>query len=529
MSPGAASVVAAAAGDGSGNAGDMSMPSDPSAAAAVFAFFEWSLNANMDASAGEHQAAFPPVPQVPVLDPMLQLSSPFPSSSVGAPVACLAAEDDLAMNMTDLALLHYFTTNTASELNPWHTGLQEWWTHEVPRVAFRYPFVMRALLALAGLHVAYHAQQKQQEASSPVATTTSTTTNTTTAGSSSSSSSAAAAAGIPMVGMGSTAPRHAAASAPSPGDSYHSSTSPEATTRAFHISRAIEQHKLAGQTASSMLLDLNRSTSAPMYVFSVVTLIISMAMPRPPGAVYSWDSTGVPEWARLMHGVRTISELGAAWRTEGDMLCGTFNEKVLPRALQREQRELQMRRRRGPLPGIGNSPGATAGSSSHDFDFDFGGSNKRRSRWYLMHEPPLAPMRELVLSGALDAAKDVEDDAAEVRQLCVNALDNLQDVFQSFLDHGESVQTVRLIFAWLCQVDQLFFDSLSRHNPHCLLLFSYFGVLLHWTDRAWWMEGWGPHIVDSISNILGGAADMPARFKEWLRWPREQIGLPSLG
>lgn len=530
MSPGAASVMAptptsAHAGDGS--VGDMSMPPDPSAAAAAFAFLEWSLNATRDGPVvGDPQAAFAQMPQAHALDPMFDVS-PFPQP-LGAPVACLAAEDDLAMNMTDLSLLHHFTTSTACELNPWHTGLQEWWIHEVPRVAFRYPFVMRALLALAGLHVAYQSQQRQQQqASSPAATTTA------TAGASSASASGAAApAGIPMVGIG-TGP------AASPSESYHSGMQSDAAERAFHISRAIEQHKLAGQTASSMLLDLNRSTSAPMYVFSVVTLIISMAMPRPQpaAAVRSWGSVGVLEWVRLMRGVKTIADLGETWLTEGDMLLGTFNEKVLPRALQREQREQQMRRGRATMSGFaafsargssGGGSSTTTATSTTTSGTTTATGNKRRSRWYLMHEPPLTQMREAVLSGHLDAA-DGSEDAAEVRQLCVKALDNLQHVFQSFLDHGESVQTVRLIFSWLCQVDQLFLDSLSRHNPACLLLFSYFGVLLHWTDRAWWMEVWGPHIVESISSILGGAADMPAQFKEWLKWPREQIGLPSLG
>lgn len=513
----AGSSIAAGAGPG----GDSSLLPAENSAAAAFAFLEWSLNGNKAAAAAA--AGSQPVSHGPVADAMFD-SAAFPNNN--SSVACLAVDDDLALNMTDLSLLHHFTTSTASDLNPWNTGLQEWWTHEVPRVGFRYPFVMRSLLALAGLHMAYLAQQRQQQqqqqeqqqqAQSPAA-------NNNADGS---GQSPAVSTGIPMVGIGSTVTGSAVTS---PEESYRprASTS-EATTRAFHLSRAIEQHKLAGQTASSMLLTMDRSTSAPMYVFSVVTMIISMAMPRQAGPVDSWDNVGVAEWARLMRGVKTIAEAGEALHSEGDMLWGTFNEKLLPRALQLERQELKMRRGRAPLPGVNvSSPGdSTRGSSISDGlgGNSDGGNSKKRSRWYLMHEPPLASLREAILSETLEGP-GVDDEKA--RQLCVVSLDNLQEVFESFLDQGENVQTVRLIFSWLIRVDQQFLDNLSRHTPHSLLLFAYFAVLLHWTDRAWWMEGWSSHIVESISHILGGN-DAPAAYKQWLKWPREQIGLSSLG
>lgn len=477
--------------------------SQDSSAAAAFAFLEWTLNANNGGPpGGGARGSMSHEPFLTAADPVLDAMSstipltPATSYQAGAPMACPAAEDDLALNMTDLSLLHHFTTSTAADLNPWHAGLQEWWMYEVPRVAFRYPFVMRSLLALAGLHVAYLSQQQQQNPSS---------------GS--------------TVGGGTPGTHDDNAEDPS--------ASSASAVRAFHISRAIEQHKLAGQTASSMLLDLNPTTSAPMYVFSVATLIISLAMPRSPDRVFSWDSSGAVEWVRLMRGTKTIADMGEAWLVEGDMLESTFNEKVLPRALHREASSREhglgpSNRRDDGRPGRTGSLLAGArlgGSSPHDFNFS--GATKRRSRWYVMHEPPLARLREAVAVGPFEestaGAGDVE---IEARHLCLKALEELQLVYTSFLDHGESVQTVRYIFSWVCQLDQRYLDSLSRHNAPCLLLFAYFGVLLHWTDRAWWLEGWGPHIIEAISNILGG---VESKYKEYLRWPREQVGLPGLG
>ncbi|KAL1649564.1 hypothetical protein SLS58_001621 [Diplodia intermedia] len=60
---------------------------------------------------------------------------------------------DLELNMPDLELLHHFTVTTAYTLGA-TAELQTWWRIEVPHLAISYPFVMRALLSLSGIHVA---------------------------------------------------------------------------------------------------------------------------------------------------------------------------------------------------------------------------------------------------------------------------------------------------------------------------------------------------------------------------------------
>lgn len=423
-------------------------------ASAAFAFLEWSFNFNKDDSAiGVHST-----PTQMSYDAARDTLFAAPTMAPRAPVTCASALDGSALNMTDLFLLHHFSTVTARSLCPWHAEVQQWWTHEVPRVAVRHPFVMRSLLTVAGLHVAYLADSGDS------------------------------------------------------GDNFGQSADVTGSP-SFHIARAIEQHKLAGQTAASMLPTLDRATSAPMYVFSVLTQIISMAMPWPqkdPSIPVTWDSIGVHEWIRLLRGVRTISDLGQEWGVDGDAFLGGRNEGTMPRQLYREQFLNRAR-------------------ASSDVR-DAGGSNsekppERRSRWHVMHEPPLATLRELITAdiGGVEMESEEKD---EMRNICLGELDQLVSVFTSFLDNGESIQTVRLIFSWLCRLDARFLDSLSRHDPFCLLVFTYHAVLLHWTDRAWWMEGWGLRIIDSISSILGGT---DSKYKEWIKWPRMQVGLPELG
>lgn len=191
--------------------GDAQHGTFDTAAAAAFAFLEWSFHFDRDDSAiHRHVASTQTQMPYDVTGDSPLLAAPTFTSGAAAPaVSCASAVDNAPLNMTDLFLLHHFTTVTARSLCPWHTDVQQWWTHEVPRVAIRHPFVMRSLLTLAGLHMAHLCE-------------------------------------LGEVGD----------DIPQPADGTD--------TRAFHIARAIEQHKLAGQTAASMLTTLDKATSAPM-------------------------------------------------------------------------------------------------------------------------------------------------------------------------------------------------------------------------------------------------------------------------
>ncbi|OJD31437.1 c6 transcription protein [Diplodia corticola] len=77
-----------------------------------------------------------------------------PIDQLAVATSSIPLEPDLELNMTDLELLHHFTVTTAYTLGA-TVELQTWWRIEVPHLAFSYPFVMRALLALSGVHVAH--------------------------------------------------------------------------------------------------------------------------------------------------------------------------------------------------------------------------------------------------------------------------------------------------------------------------------------------------------------------------------------
>lgn len=245
-------------------------------------------------------------------------------------------------------------------------------------------------------------------------------------------------------------------------------------------------------------------------------MVISLAMPREPGTVLLFDSAGVMEWIKLMRGVKAIVELAEE---------GSLDDSLRPATLMRQHH--QEAHLRDPASAQ-KLPGQQQQQQQ--------ASDERRSRWYLMHEPPLQKLREHIAgAGAgLGPGDSAAHDDAEARRLSIEALDQLRAVFGEFLDTGECILTMRLIFSWSCNLDERFLRCLSRHSPHALLVFCHFGVLLHWIDRAWWLDGWGTHLVSTISGIIeraegeGAGAASGCWRREWLKWPREQIGLPAL-
>ncbi|KAH7062641.1 hypothetical protein B0J12DRAFT_724636 [Macrophomina phaseolina] len=351
---------------------------------------------------------------------------PVPRSSLQS----LPPPDPDLLNLTDLSLLHHFTTATAPTLSPWSAELRAWWATEVPRLALSHPFVMRALLALAGLHLARTAD-------------------------------------------------------------------PASAASRAHLARAIAQHQLALGTGRAMLRaasgGVTEETSAPLYVFAVATMVMSMGLPpTPPGGAavlpFFEEGGGAPEWVHLMRGIKAIADPGRKWMVEQSGVGAALREELRPARLWRAD---------------GRSAAAPQGAVR------VSGEPGRAA-----YELPLARLRELVATGGHGG------DVCE-REVCLRALDKLDQVFAAFFKYGEDLVTTRLIFSWFCEVDQEFLLQIGQRKSYALLVFSHYGVLLYWIDRTWWLEGWGARIITAVSSLLDNDS------LEWLQWPLQEIGKTS--
>jgi hypothetical protein len=73
-------------------------------------------------------------------------------------------------------------------------------------------------------------------------------------------------------------------------------------------------------------------------------------------------------------------------------------------------------------------------------------------------------------------------------------------------------------FMWIHVAPQRYFVLLQQRQPPALLMFAYFGALLHQLDHYWWIESWGSHIVSAVDQLLGDY------YQSWLEYPKQAVG-----
>jgi hypothetical protein len=63
-----------------------------------------------------------------------------------------------------------------------------------------------------------------------------------------------------------------------------------------------------------------------------------------------------------------------------------------------------------------------------------------------------------------------------------------------------------------------YFLRVHQRQPYALVVFAYFGALVHGLDDHWYAEGWGKDIVEVVDEFLG------EYWRRWISWPREAVG-----
>ncbi|QYT02676.1 Zn(2)-C6 fungal-type domain-containing protein [Trichoderma simmonsii] len=72
---------------------------------------------------------------------------------------------------------------------------------------------------------------------------------------------------------------------------------------------------------------------------------------------------------------------------------------------------------------------------------------------------------------------------------------------------------------WVLTTPGEYFQRLHQRQPHAMLLFAYFGVVIHSLNGYWFFEGWGRNIVEVVEELLG------EYWKPWTEWPKQAVGL----
>lgn len=66
-----------------------------------------------------------------------------------------------------------------------------------------------------------------------------------------------------------------------------------------------------------------------------------------------------------------------------------------------------------------------------------------------------------------------------------------------------------------------YFSLLHQRQPPALILYAFYGGLLHSLNESWFMEGWSYDIVEVVNDLLG------SYWKSWIAWPLEVVGLQN--
>ncbi|KAF2626508.1 hypothetical protein BU25DRAFT_343901 [Macroventuria anomochaeta] len=75
-------------------------------------------------------------------------------------------------------------------------------------------------------------------------------------------------------------------------------------------------------------------------------------------------------------------------------------------------------------------------------------------------------------------------------------------------------------FIWLFSAPRKYFVLQQQRQPPALIIFAYYGTLLHRLNSYWWAEGCGQSIVSTVHGCLG------PYWSSWIDWPKQAVGLP---
>ncbi|KAL2817485.1 hypothetical protein BDW59DRAFT_175441 [Aspergillus cavernicola] len=122
---------------------------------------------------------------------------------------------------------------------------------------------------------------------------------------------------------------------------------------------------------------------------------------------------------------------------------------------------------------------------------------------------------------ALNNLSALTDEVANPEQQSVlkEALKTLQHCFNRYANSRD----IAPILAWLATAEKEFVYALKCRQPLALLILMYWGALLHELHgRVWWAKGSGSALV---LELLAELRSYPFRWDGILLWPKQKIGL----
>jgi hypothetical protein len=233
------------------------------------------------------------------------------------------------------------------------------------------------------------------------------------------------------------------------------------------LSQAVLQNQAGLRTVSSIIPNITKENCSAVYLFSVLTFIITLASPRMPGDILVNGDTGLPEWLTLFRGIQLI-----VMSSQDELRSGVLGPMFTAGAHRVQLRDTQ----------------AAEGSAGDD---------------------PLGPLRFSIQQTVTDP---------HLLDIYTDAISELQKSFKLVSSGVTKWLESTDVFIFLFRVSQEYLLLLKDRTQEALAIFAHFCIIAKGLEYRWWSRGFGDHLMSNIYPLLD------EEHKVWIRWPMEEIG-----
>ncbi|RGP78255.1 hypothetical protein FLONG3_3570 [Fusarium longipes] len=112
------------------------------------------------------------------------------------------------------------------------------------------------------------------------------------------------------------------------------------------------------------------------------------------------------------------------------------------------------------------------------------------------------------------------EDTMQVLRRCHIFMEQFKSMESESPDEGVINRSFQGAFLFVPFAPEAYFTLLQQRQPPALILYAFYGALLHrFVNGSWFMEGWGYDIVEIVSDLLG------SYWRKWITWPLQVVGL----
>ena len=235
----------------------------------------------------------------------------------------------------------------------------------------------------------------------------------------------------------------------------------------FYVTHARQLHQNGLRVVNSMLLSVTDSNCEAVYIFTALTCIITLALPRDPSDILLVHETGVAEWLTMFRGTRSIIIDSEHVLHNG--VLGPMFEAGRRRAAFRD------------VQTTSNTP----------------------------EEEKLSELTDLISRNSVNTLD---------LQAYINAIGELRKSFTVVYAQGFQAYDSADVYIWLFLIADEFLTKLQQRTQESLVIFSFYCVVLKRFEGAWWMNGLSSHLLNRIYTLLD------EEHRTWIRWPIEETG-----